>query len=80
LRKEEGVELTNAVPVRAVVGSALAALVGGQSSTCARLPYGSVPVRVGYLTKGKGSGIASKGKDDPKKRMVMITLLCEKEV
>jgi hypothetical protein len=37
-------------------------------------------VRVGYLTKGKGSGIASKGKDDPKKRMVIITLLCEKEV
>jgi len=37
-------------------------------------------VRVGYLTKGKGSGIASKGKDDPKKRMVTITLLCEKEV
>jgi outer membrane protein OmpA-like peptidoglycan-associated protein len=33
-----------------------------------------------YLTKGKGSGIASKGKDDPKKRMVMITLLAEKEV
>ena len=33
-----------------------------------------------YLTKGKGSGTASKGKDDPKKRMVMITLLCEKEV
>ena len=33
-----------------------------------------------YLTKGKGSGTASKGKDDPKKRMVMITVLCEKEV
>ena len=32
------------------------------------------------ITKGKGSGIASKGKDDPKKRMVTITLLCEKEV
>ena len=32
------------------------------------------------LTKGKGSGIASKGKDDRQKRMVMITFLCEKEV
>jgi hypothetical protein len=29
-----------------------------------------------YLAKGKGSGTASKGKDDPTKRMVMITLLC----
>ena len=33
-----------------------------------------------YLTKGQGSGTASKGKEDPKKRWVMITLLCEKEV
>ena len=32
-----------------------------------------------YLTKGKGSGIASKGKDDPKKRMVMVTLMTEIE-
>jgi outer membrane protein OmpA-like peptidoglycan-associated protein len=33
-----------------------------------------------YLTKGKGSGIAGKGKEDPKKRMAIITVLCEKEV
>lgn len=32
-----------------------------------------------YLTKGKGSGTASKGKDDPKKRMVMITIMGETE-
>jgi outer membrane protein OmpA-like peptidoglycan-associated protein len=32
-----------------------------------------------YLTKGVGSGTASKGKDDPKKRWVMISLVCEKE-
>jgi hypothetical protein len=33
-----------------------------------------------FLTKGEGSGIASKGKDDPRKRTVMITVMCEKEV
>jgi outer membrane protein OmpA-like peptidoglycan-associated protein len=32
-----------------------------------------------YLTKGVGSGTASKGKDDPKKRWVMISLVGEKE-
>ena len=32
-----------------------------------------------YLTKGEGSGTASKGKDDPKKRWVMISLIGEKE-
>ena len=32
-----------------------------------------------YLTKGKGSGTASKGKDDPKKRMVLITVMGETE-
>jgi len=42
----------------------------GRPATVAR-----VRSRLDYLL-----GIASKGKDDPKKRMVTITLLCEKEV
>ena len=32
-----------------------------------------------YLTKGKGSGTASKGKPDPRQRMVSVLVFCEEE-